>query len=279
MISKAKAFAPANISCIFKIYKNKSPRWMGSYGVGFTVNQGVVVTASKSKKMEVVFNNKVIRFPTIISIVKRLTKENLRIYIKSNLPLGCGFGLSGASALASAYAINKILKLNKSKKELAIIAHTAEVENKTGLGDVVNQFYGGFCVKLNPSSYFIIKKIPINNVDVYCDYYSKISTKSIITNQTLKNKINKAGTIELKKIKKLIKDNGKIKFEDIIKISKEFAIASNLLKDRRTIKTINEIEKNKGNASMIMLGNAVFSDKPFNNSIKLKISNKGAHLL
>ena len=45
------------------------------------------------------------------------------------------------------------------------------------------------------------------------------------------------------------------------------------------LKTINEIEKNNGNASMIMLGNAVFSDKRFKDSIELKISNKGACLL
>ena len=199
----AKAFAPGNISCIFKIYWHKNPRWMGSYGVGFTLKEGVIAEAKKAERNEVVFNNKPINFPTVKSVIQKVTKEKIRVKIKSRLPLGCGFGLSGASALAAAYAINRLLKLKKSKMELAIIAHAAEVENKTGLGDVVNQYYGGFFIKLKPSSHFIVKRVPINNINVYCKYFSKILTKSIITEPKLKDKINKAASIALYNIKNL----------------------------------------------------------------------------
>lgn len=274
-MTSAKAFAPANISCIFKVYEHKNPRWMGSYGIGFTLNEGVVVSASKAKRNEVVFNNESINFPTVRNVVEKLSKENVRVYIKTKLPLGCGFGLSGASALATAYAVNELLGLGKSNKELAIVAHTAEVENKTGLGDVVNQYYGGFCLKLKPSSHFEVKKLHINNADVYCRYFSKISTKSIITNPKLKKRINEAASNAMKKVKEM----KKIKFNGVIEVSKEFAINSGLLKDKKTIKTIKNIKKNKGYASMIMLGNAVFSDKPFKGAIKMRISDKGAHLI
>lgn len=278
MIS-AKAFAPANVSCIFRIYWHKNPRWMGSYGLGFTLNEGVIVKVSKAKRNEVFFNSKSINFPTVKNVINKLAKEKLSVYIKTKLPLGCGFGLSGASALAAAYAVNELLKLKKSSRELAVIAHTAEVENKTGLGDVVNQFYGGFCLKLRPSSHFAVKKLPISNLNVYCRYFSKISTKSIINNQKLKNKINNAASILLNKVKDLLKNDKNTKFGDIIKISKEFAISGNLLKDKKTKQMIKKIEEKNGNASMIMLGNAVFSDKPFKGSIKFKISDKRACLL
>jgi hypothetical protein len=56
-------------------------------------------------------------------------------------------------------------------------------------------------------------------------------------------------------------------------------VNSGLLRDKKTIQTIKNIEKNNGNASMIMLGNAVFSDKPFKGAIKLRISDKVAHLI
>ena len=271
----AKAFAPANISCIFKVYEHKNPRWAGSYGLGFTVNEGVVVSVSKAKRNEVVFNGHSIKLPTVKDAVEKLTDEKIEIKIKTKLPLGCGFGLSGASALAAAYAVNKLLNLKKSNKELAIIAHISEVENKTGLGDVVNQFYGGFCLKIKPSSYFEVKKLPVNDIDVYCRCFSRISTKSIITNQKLKKKINKAASNAMKKVKEM----KKAKFDGMIGISKEFAVNSGLLTDKKTINAVKNIEKNNGNSSMIMLGNAIFSDKPFKNSIKLKISNKGACLL
>ena len=275
----SKAFAPANISCIFRIYKHKNPRWMGSYGIGFTLDEGVIAEASKAKKNWVFYNNRTISFPTVISVINRLTKEKIRVRIKSKLPLGCGFGLSGASTLAAAYAINGLLKLKKTKKELAIIAHIAEVENKSGLGDVVNQYYGGFCLKLKPSSHFIVRKIPINNTYVYCKYYGKISTKAVITNKKLKDKINNAAKEALSKIQQLLQVNKNIQFRAIIKISKEFAVNSGLLRDKQAIETIKNIEKNNGNASMIMLGNAVFSDKKFEGASKFRISDRGAHLL
>lgn len=274
----SRAFAPANISCIFRVYEHKNPRWVGSYGFGFTINEGIIVEASKSKRNEVVFNNVSTNFPTVISVIKKITKQKIRLYIKSKLPLGCGFGLSGASALATAYAINNLLKLKKSNKELAIIAHTAEVKNKTGLGDVVNQYYGGFCVKLKPSSHFEVKRLPLSNINVYCRYYSRLPTKSVISNIKIRDRINNAAGDSLKEIQKLIKSN-EIKFKNVIKISKEFAVNSGLLKNKQTIETIKSIENKHGNASMIMLGNAVFSDKPFEGAAKYKISNQGAYLL
>ena len=69
------------------------------------------------------------------------------------------------------------------KKELAKIAHIAEVENGTGLGDVVNQFYGGFLLKPMPSSKFIVKKLPIKNKFIYYKIFNKLDTKKIITNK------------------------------------------------------------------------------------------------
>jgi pantoate kinase len=66
---------------------------------------------------------------------------------------------------------------------------------------------------------------------------------------------------------------------EIINISKEFAIDSGLLKDKKIKKIIKKIENNNGNASMIMLGNAVFSDKRFKGCKAVKISDKKACLL
>ena len=137
-----RAFAPANIACVSKMHTHTNPRWAGSTGYGFTINEGATVAVSKSKKTRVFFNKKKIVLPTVTFVVKALTDQPLKIVISSKLPLGCGFGLSGASALAAAYAINKLLKLRKSKRDLAVIAHTAEAQNKTGLSDVLNQFYG-----------------------------------------------------------------------------------------------------------------------------------------
>jgi len=291
----AKAFAPGNISCIFVIKKTKDPAKSGSLGIGFTVNKGVKVTIKKlynSKKINnkklnikninektikniIYYNNKKIKLPTINSVIERLTNEKVIVNINSELPLGCGFGISGASAIGTAYALNKLINLKKTKKELALIAHIAEVENGTGLGDVVNQYYGGFLVKYESSYKFKVKKLPIKNKKIYYKYFSSINTKKTISNKKIKNKINNSGIKALNKIKK----SKNLNLKNIIRISKEFSIDSKLLKDKKIIQIIKNIENKNGNASMIMLGNAVFSDSYFKGGKEMVIKDIGACLL
>lgn len=278
MIS-AKSFAPANVSCIFGIEHDNNPRKAGSVGVGFCLSEGAAVRAIKDRETSVKFNNKIIDFPTVSTVAESLTNKTARIEIESSLPLSCGFGLSGASALAAAYALNRLFSLKKSKLELAVAAHTAEVINGTGLGDVANQYYGGFCVKLETSANFAVVKLPIAGRSVHCRHFSPIETKSVIQNNAIRGRINDAAGSAMKKIKALIHDPMAAKdFSRIIRISKQFAIESGLLNNPDVINAIDKIEKNNGNASMLMLGNAVFSDIKFEGSREFRISEKGAFL-
>ena len=278
-MSTVKAFAPANISCVFKICEHKNPRFAGSLGFGFTLKEGVTAEISRSKSNKIFFNDKEINFPTVRKVISSLTKEKVIVNLSSSLPLGSGFGLSGASALATAYALNKLLKLSKSKKQLAIVSHIAEVENKTGLGDVTNQYYGGMLVKFEPSSRFEVVRIPLSNIPVYCAYFSELSTKSILTNKKLTAEINKEASVVLDKMHKLLASGVNVEFENIIKLSKEFAAKSGLFTDKKTVETVNWIEENNGLASMIMLGNAVFSNTDFKGAKRLTISDQGAYVI
>jgi pantoate kinase len=273
----AKAFAPANISCIFAVCEHKNPARAGSIGVGFTLEEGVIVSVRKklTKKPIVFFNNQKVRFPVVESVAEKMKVANVEIRISSKLPLGAGFGISGASALASAYALNKLAGAKKTKKQAAKIAHAAEVENKTGLGDVVNQFYGGFLLKTKPSSEFKVERLPIRKGFIYYKVFGGLDTKKVITNKKIKDNINTAGIKAVKKIKSLKKPS----LKEIIRISKEFAINSGLVGDKKITALIKKIEKNNGSASMMMLGNAVFSDKEFEGCKKVKMSNKRARLL
>ncbi len=278
-MKQSKAFAPANISCIFKIHENNDPRWAGSYGLGFTLDEGVIVSAKKSKKTVILFNKKKINFPAVEYAIKNLTGKDLTIDISTKLPLGCGFGLSGASALAASYAINELFDLERSQKNLAVIAHTADSASKTGLGDVVNQYYGGCCLKLKPSSYFEIVRIRLDTNQVHCRHFSGIDTKSIITNDRTIEKINKAATTALSQLKAMSLREKIIKLEDIISISKEFSVMSGLLRDKKVMSALNKIERNNAKGSMIMLGNSVFCNKPFEGSNSYMISNSGAYMI
>lgn len=260
------AFAPGNLSAIFVICHNRDPRKKGSLGVGCSLDQGVTSEVSLANKTQIFFNNKKINFPTVAYVIKKLTKKKIKVKLKSKLPLGAGFGLSGASALATSYSLAKLLRSKLPKRELAMIAHVAEVENKTGLGDIGGQFNAkGFMMKINPGNVLSVIDLEIKNIPLYYKYFSTISTKKIIGNKKYKKDINKAGLSALNKIKRLKKPS----LEEIIEISKEFSINSKLLKNKKVIKTINRIEKKGGKASMIMLGNSVFSNIPFKGSKKI----------
>lgn len=267
-----KAYAPANISCVFVICYNKNPLKMHSLGFGFTINKGVIVTVKENEKNIIEVNGKRINLPPVMYVMKTLATTKMKIEIKTPLPLGMGFGLSGASSLATAYALNEFFSLNKAKKELALLAHRAEVICKTGLGDVVNQFYGGFLLKSRSGEPFKVKRINIQE-KVYYRCFSKMLTKSVIADKEKQRKINAAGQKALKKIKKLTT------FSNFIEIAYRFAIESGLMTNKKVITTIETIKKLGGNASMIMLGNAVYADKPFPNCQEAEISEQGACLL
>lgn len=274
-----KAFAPANISCIFKVYKHKNPGLAGSWGLGFTLSEGVTVSVKKVNATSVLFNSKKVDMPTVFDVVQALTTDNILITINTKLPLGCGFGVSGAAALATAYAVNKLLDLKKTKKELAVIAHSAEVKNKTGLGDVANQFFGGVLFKKKPSSYFSITKIPLKEKTVYCRVFSPLSTKSVLSNNKLLVHVDEAAKDALGEIANELSEKNVLTLAKILSISKQFAVASGLLKEKDVIQAIEEIEKKGGSAAMIMLGNAVVSNISFAGATKFFLSQKGAMLL
>ena len=139
----ARAFAPGNISGVFKIIAHEKPEKMHSLGMGFTVSEGVVVEVRQADESAVFLNRELADFPTVRSVAAAVTDVAVSAAIETALPLSSGFGLSGASALATAYALNSLLDMGRSEEELAMAAHVAEVGNLTGLGDVCGQFHGG----------------------------------------------------------------------------------------------------------------------------------------
>ncbi len=268
----AKAFAPGNLSCIFRVCDNPEPSKKHSLGVGFTVNKGVYATITKSQSTEIYFNNKKIEFPTVKTVIDSLTKIRVKVELQSELELGCGFGLSGASSLATAFALNRLFSLGKYEQELAMTAHIAEVKNSTGLGDVAGQFNGGFLMKTKIGNPLEAEILDVKEKAVYYKVFGPLHTKGILKDRKICERINSAGDNALEKIKSLVNP----KFSEVIRISKSFALESGLLTDEKMLQEIAMIESHGGNASMIMLGKAVYSDIAFDGCKKLEISKNKA---
>jgi pantoate kinase len=279
----ARAFAPGNISCVFKVIPHTDPARMHSLGMGFTVKEGVEVTVSEHHETEVLFNGERINFPTVGAVVNRLTQNSgitgIKVDITSPLPLGCGFGLSGAAALATAYALNELLTLHKDREKLAMTAHIAEVENRTGLGDVCSQYHGGCLVKLKEGSPLTADRLPITEQPIYYRYFGPIQTSEVLGNREQTTRINRAADVALRTLQTLTsaKPNADL-FNACFAVSKQFSVESGLLSDARVIDTIAGIEAEGGVASMIMLGNGVFSTHSFDDAVETRLVHNPARL-
>ena len=279
----ARAFAPGNISCVFKVIPHADAARMHSLGMGFTVKEGVEVTVSEHHETEVLCNGEHINFPTVRAVVSRLTQNSsivgIQVDITSPLPLGCGFGLSGAAALATAYALNELLQTHKDAEELAMIAHIAEVENRTGLGDVCSQYHGGCLVKLKEGAPLVADRLPIAEQPIYYRYFGPIQTSEVLGNREQTARINRAADVALNVLQTLTSAEPSPElFNACFAVSKRFSVESGLLSDVQVIDTIAQIEAEGGVASMIMLGNGVFSTHPFEDAVETKLVHNPARL-
>jgi pantoate kinase len=277
-MSTAKAFAPGNVSGVFKIIADEDPARMHSLGMGFTVADGVTVTVAESESTSVHFNTKPIEFATVRTVLAKLTSARVSVEIETNLPLSGGFGLSGASSLATAFAVNALLDLGLTENALAMVAHVAEVENLTGLGDIAGQFNGGCLIKLVPGDPLAAISLPVPEQVVHYRYFSPINTKDVIGNLEQRKRINAAADAALTELAQL-ENHGESEFASYISVAKEFAIQSGLLLDGDVKSAIRECEESGGTASMIMLGNAVFSDVPFTGAKTTRLAKRRIELL
>ncbi|NIA12081.1 MAG: hypothetical protein GWP10_20750, partial [Nitrospiraceae bacterium] len=191
----ASAFAPAHITGFFAIREDENPALMGSIGCGITLKSGVTT------RVEVGGLNDV-PCPTVGSVVSGLTSLSCSVHSRSGVPIGAGFGASGAGALSTAFALNCALSLNLTVGQLLEVAHVAEVENRTGLGDVVAQSLGGVVIRRTPGASGQLDRICTDEKDVLWVVFDKISTKEILDDRNAANRINSIGIESLRELLK-----------------------------------------------------------------------------
>ena len=264
------AFAPGNVSGVFRIVRDEDPRRMHSLGMGFTVSHGVTASVGDAPATEIAFNGEVFDFATVRHVVEALTSRPVRVALESPLPLSGGFGLSGASALAAAYALDARFELGLDERALGMIAHVAEVENLTGLGDVCGQFHGGCLAKLTPGDPLAAVPLPVAEQAVFYRYFGPIVTSEIIGDPEHAARINAAADAALSDLDRLA-GQGIAAFGAYVAVAKRFAVASGLLRHAEVRRIISEVEAAGGAASMIMLGNAAFSNMAFEGASETRL--------
>ncbi len=258
----SKWSVPAHITGLFQIVENENPLKMGSRGAGFSINNPVITQAesrlAKVGSLKVFFNSVLIDGKVSAEVANSFDDfwkdKELLLNHSSQLPTEAGFGSSGAGALGAAFALNELFDAKKAKDELGQIAHQAEVNCRTGLGDVIAQYHGLAEIRLEPGApgIGVIKQLEWSlDRKILSIFLGTMSTKEIITSKSHIEMINRTSEPLLEELKNTPTVD---KFVDLsYQFSKKVGLMS---KKVETI--IEELQANGYSSSMIMIGESIF---------------------
>ncbi|MDH4123888.1 MAG: pantothenate kinase, partial [Thermoplasmata archaeon] len=173
MTARASAFCPGHITAFFEICDSAAePLKRGSRGAGLCISLGARSTVSVQEaswqQITVRIDGKESDAPvtkeSLASIIGE-GKLNIEVDTVLELPMEQGFAMSAAGALSATYALCDAMKIDQRRAFRAV--HIAEVNNRTGLGDVAGIYAGGMEIRLEPG-------MPPNGVVESIDAVSEI---------------------------------------------------------------------------------------------------------
>jgi pantoate kinase len=278
------AYSPSHITGILEIFNNQiDVLHSGSRGAGFCLQSGVITKVRARKATHSSFNIKIngrLKNNSLVSenVIKRMfsilnNKYHIEVEHNFFIPIGAGFGSSGASALSLALALNNELDLGLSRIQAAQIAHIADFECKTGLGTVIAETYGGFELRLKAGAPGIgkVQKISIpKNIVVVALHLSGIRTNNVLINEKFCKKVNQVG----KSLVEIFSKNKSI--INFMNLSKKFVESLGLI-SKREKKIIYDLDRCGFQSSIALFGETVYSLVKINESNEvIDILNKHA---
>jgi len=268
---EATAFCPAHITGFFKAYleeNNQNPEKLGSMGAGFSIREGVTTHISILPRIN---QNSNFRITTIgyqsdkTDVSEYVLNEFLKLGDFENIffdiqheitiPVGYGLGSSSAVALSLSYALDHALKTRLDQIAIGKIAHNAEINCKTGLGDVLASYHGGFEIRVKPGAPGIgqVEKINTKDISIIMICFSPIST-----NKFIKERLSQINGLGGKMVNRLLESKNYEHFQDM---SLEFAKYVQVM-TLRMEKLIQELASNGIKCGVALFGETVFTMIP-----------------
>ncbi|MFC7097632.1 pantoate kinase [Halobaculum marinum] len=267
-MDEATAFAPGHVTAFFAPYPDDDPVRAGSRGAGLALSDGVEVTvrppdgdvtdvagdpaaaATEGGLAALDLDGS----PAEMDPVNRVLAELgivADVEVTSDVPVGAGFGVSGAAALATALAANELFALGRSENDLVRVAHAAEAAAGTGLGDVVGQFRGGLPVRLEPGApgHGRMDGVPARPRVEYVSF-GELSTERVLGGEL--DPVQEAGETALRRLMRAPDEH------ELLAAGREFASEAGLLVPE-VAEAVEAVEAEGGQASMAMLGRTVYA--------------------
>ena len=275
---EATAFCPAHITGFFKAHLEDNLdnlENLGSMGAGFSIKQGVTTTVKIQTRENQESNFKITTLgyesdktdvsEYVLNEFLKLGEFSTKFFdIKHNIsiPVGYGLGSSSAVALSLSFALDQALNTKLEKTIIGQIAHNAEVYCKTGLGDVLASYHGGFEVRVKPGAPGIgkVEKINTEKISIIMICFSPIST-----NKFIKERLSQINGLGGKMVNKLLESKNYEHFQDM---SLEFAKYVDVMTPRMQ-KLVNELSDNNIKCGIALFGETIFSMIPQKEEVKV----------
>lgn len=272
--SRAHARVPGHVTGLFTVERGNDPKATGSRGGGLTLEAGVEVSVEPSSETTVLMGEESIDLEAAKRVLENLG-ESATVEVETDLPLGVGFGLSGGIALGTALAANETFDLARSTNELVTVAHVADVEAGTGLGDVVAQARGGIVLRTAAGApgHGSLDGIPGGGRIEYL-VLGELSTPDILADRP--DRISRAGRRALDRLEKT--PTRSTFMEASRSFTEETGLATSSIQS-----VLDAVEDAGGTAAMAMLGETVFgfgtvlSDAGYDPSVT-RVGHTGARL-
>ena len=275
---EATAFCPAHITGFFKAHledNQNNLENLGSMGAGFSIKDGVTTTvkvqtrenqeshfkittkgyqSDKTDVSEYVLNE--------FLKIGEFSKKFFDIKHNISIPVGYGLGSSSAVALSLSFALDQALNTKLEKTMIGKIAHNAEVNCKTGLGDVLASYHGGFEIRVKPGAPGIgkVEKINAGKISVIMICFTPIST-----NKFIKERLSQINGLGGKMVNRLLESKDYKHFQDM---SLEFAKYVDVMTPRMQ-NIVRELSENDIKCGIALFGETIFSMIPQNDEGKV----------
>ncbi len=255
MVRTAVAFCPGHISGYFKQVQGDSLQSTGSIGAGIVISEGVSaeVTAAETPAIEVrrVDHAGVVRESSRGSTPLAYVMERLgcpaAVVTACRLPISAGFGLSAAALLSGITALSALYDLDLSDREVALLAHEAEIVHRTGLGDVAACQGGGVACRTGPGIDAAIERMLEIGGPIAAISFGPLETSSVLASES-----------RMRAVEAAYPGRCPDGIEDFFDLSRTFARNSGLVTEE--IDAVLRACEHEGiPASMTMLGRGVFA--------------------
>ncbi len=258
-IPSAVAYSPGSVTCFFRPGLTGNPSTTFSRGCAITLDHGVSAAVRPAPSRRSYLNGRPVRIDPVDHVLDALAPEPVEVWFETPLPLGCGFGVSAACCLAAAFALGRRFDLPLSRHDLGMAAHIAEVNHRTGLGDVAAQLCGGVVYRRCQLGPLDCLPVDLSVSALYYRVFGDIATAKILQSAGMMRLIMERGEEATEWLKGRLND---VTLGEIFDRSLDFDRRVGLLQDPEVVGAIEDVCRDGGHALMILLGRSVLATRP-----------------